>query len=62
MATPSLFPVFLKAAAAGVVVLEGLEVALMADPEIVLDEDVGIVVDAEGVSIVLDSEPVIEVD
>lgn len=44
------------------VVLEGLEVELMADPDIVLDDDVAITLEPEVVDIVLEEDVVIEVD
>lgn len=64
MATPSLFPVFMKASDGNgqTIFLEGLEVVLVAEPDIIVEDDITITLEPASVGIVLDQEIEIEVE
>jgi len=62
MATPSLFPLLLKAASGiGTLIADFIEVDLVADPEVILEADIDVTVEPP-VEVTVEPEVTVEVD
>ena len=62
MATPSLFPLFMKASQAGAVIGGDIEVLLMANPDIELEPDLSVEINDTPISVETETDIIIEVE